>query len=69
MPSIVENLDGHIEPEERPADAARPKWKRKPASHPIRLYNLSRVEAFYQERIDEVALVPVFAAFMDPGKP
>ena len=31
---------------------------------PERLYNLSRVETFYQHRIDEVALVPVFAAFV-----
>jgi 8-oxo-dGTP pyrophosphatase MutT (NUDIX family) len=29
-----------------------------------RLYNLSRVEAFYQHRLDEVALVPVFVAFV-----
>ena len=29
-----------------------------------RLYNLSRVETFYQHRLDEVALVPVFAAFV-----
>jgi 8-oxo-dGTP pyrophosphatase MutT (NUDIX family) len=34
---------------------------------PVRLYNLSRVEAFYQHRADEVALVPVFTAFADPG--
>jgi 8-oxo-dGTP pyrophosphatase MutT (NUDIX family) len=31
-----------------------------------RLYNLSRVELFYQHRADEVALVPVFAAFVAP---
>jgi dihydroneopterin triphosphate diphosphatase len=30
---------------------------------PTRLYNLSRVESFYRHRLDEVALVPVFAAF------
>jgi dATP pyrophosphohydrolase len=32
-----------------------------------RLYNLSRVETFYQHRLDEVALVPVFAAFVAPN--
>jgi 8-oxo-dGTP pyrophosphatase MutT (NUDIX family) len=32
---------------------------------PLQLYNLSRVEAFYQHRLDEVALIPVFAAFVD----
>jgi 8-oxo-dGTP pyrophosphatase MutT (NUDIX family) len=31
---------------------------------PLRLYNLSRVELFYQHRTDEVALVPVFVAFV-----
>ena len=31
---------------------------------PTRLYNLSRVESFYRHRLDEVALVPVFAAFV-----
>jgi 8-oxo-dGTP pyrophosphatase MutT (NUDIX family) len=31
---------------------------------PARLYNLSRVESFYQHRLDEVALVPVFAAIV-----
>jgi dihydroneopterin triphosphate diphosphatase len=34
---------------------------------PLRLYNLSRVELFYQHRLDEVALVPVFVAFVDVG--
>lgn len=29
-----------------------------------RLYNISRTEAFYQHRSDEVALIPVFAAFV-----
>jgi hypothetical protein len=30
------------------------------------LYNLSRVELFYQHRTDEVSLVPVFAALVSP---
>jgi hypothetical protein len=30
---------------------------------------VSRVESFYQHRIDEVALVPVFAAFVTPAAP
>ena len=34
-----------------------------------RLYNLSRVETFYQHRKDEVALVPVFVAFVAPETP
>ena len=32
---------------------------------PERLYNLSRVETFYRHRVDEVAFIPVFAAFVD----
>src|SRR5207244_4108542 len=32
---------------------------------PIRLYNASRVESFYRHRVDEVALGPVFVAFVD----
>ncbi len=68
-PASWEAVHGHIEPEERPADAARREMEEETGLTPDRLYNLSRVEAFYQERIDEVALVPVFAAFVDPGKP
>ena len=31
---------------------------------PEKFYNLSRTEAFYQPRRDEIALIPVFAAFV-----
>jgi len=31
---------------------------------PERFYNLSRTEAFYQHQSDEMALIPVFAAFV-----
>lgn len=31
---------------------------------PERLYNLSRVEFFYQHLSDEIALIPVFAGFV-----
>jgi len=31
---------------------------------PAKFYNLSRTEAFYQHRCDEMALIPVFAAFV-----
>jgi 8-oxo-dGTP pyrophosphatase MutT (NUDIX family) len=31
---------------------------------PAKFYNLSRTEAFYQHRSDELALIPVFAAFV-----
>ena len=31
---------------------------------PEKFYNLSRTEAFYQHRTNEVALIPVFVAFV-----
>lgn len=34
---------------------------------PEKFYNLSRTEAFYQHRTDELALIPVFAAFVAAG--
>jgi 8-oxo-dGTP pyrophosphatase MutT (NUDIX family) len=57
-------VHGHIEPGETPADAARRELQEETGLQPERLYNLSRVETFYQHRLDEVALVPVFAAFV-----
>lgn len=66
-PGSWEAVHGHIEPDERPADAAVREMKEETGLAPVRLYNLSRVEAFYQHRADEVALVPVFTAFADPG--
>ncbi len=65
-PGSWETVHGHIEPEETPADAARRELQEETGLAPLRLYNLSRVELFYQHRRDEVALVPVFAALV-PG--
>lgn len=63
-PGSWEGVHGHIEPTERPADAARREMLEETGLAPTRLYNLSRVESFYQHGLDEVALVPVFAAFV-----
>jgi 8-oxo-dGTP pyrophosphatase MutT (NUDIX family) len=63
-PGSWEAVHGHIESEERPADAALRELLEETGLQPIRLYNLSRVETFYQHRLNEVALVPVFAAFV-----
>lgn len=63
-PGSWEAVHGHIEADERPADAARRELEEETGLAPLRLYNLSRVETFYQHRSDEVALVPVFAAFV-----
>ena len=66
-PGSWEAVHGHIEPGETPADAARREVTEETGLTPERLYNLSRVELFYQHRVDEVALVPVFAAFVTAG--
>jgi dihydroneopterin triphosphate diphosphatase len=63
-PGSWETVHGHIEPDEAPADAARRELEEETGLPVDRLYNLSRVETFYQHRLDEVALVPVFAAFV-----
>ena len=61
-PGSWEAVHGHIEPGERPAEAATRELLEETGLTPERLYNLSRVESFYQHRIDELALVPVFVA-------
>ena len=69
-PGSWETVHGHIEPGERPADAAVRELAEETGLTPERLYNLSRVESFYQHRIDEVALVPVFVAIVsDAAEP
>jgi len=66
-PGSWETVHGHIEPGERPAEAAARELVEETGLTPERLYNLSRVESFYQHRIDEVALVPVFVAIVSAG--
>ena len=63
-PGSWESVHGHIEPAERPTRAAKRELEEETGLIAARLYNLSRVELFYQHRNDEVALVPVFAAFV-----
>ena len=65
-PGSWESVHGHIEAGEKPAAAAARELEEETGLIPQRLYNLSRVEAFYQHRTDEVALIPVFAAFVAP---
>ena len=65
-PGSWETVHGHIEPGERPAEAARRELREETGLVPHSLYNLSRVELFYQHRQDEVDLVPVFVAFVEP---
>jgi dATP pyrophosphohydrolase len=68
-PGSWETVHGHIEEGERPSEAAIRELEEETGLAPQRLYNLSRVETFYQHRKDEVALVPVFVAFVAPETP
>lgn len=65
-PGSWETVHGHIEPGETPSQAAVRELAEETGTVPLKLYNLSRVEAFYQHRRDEIALIPVFAAFVAP---
>ncbi|HSE66158.1 MAG TPA: NUDIX domain-containing protein [Gemmatimonadales bacterium] len=58
-----EVVHGSIEEGETPHQAALRELREETGLAPERLYNLSRVETFYRHRVDEVAFIPVFAAF------
>ena len=63
-PGSWETVHGTIEPGETPVQASLRELREETGLAPERLYNLSRTEAFYQHRTDEVALIPVFVAFV-----
>ena len=66
-PGAWEAVHGSIEVAETPVDAARRELGEETGLAPARLYNLSRVEAFYRHRNDEIGFIAVFAAFVDPS--
>lgn len=63
-PGSWECVHGSIEAGETPVAAARRELVEETGLVPERLYNLSRVEAFYRHGTDDVALIPVFVAFV-----
>jgi dATP pyrophosphohydrolase len=67
-PGSWEVVHGSIEPGETPRDAALRELREETGLAPAKLYNLSRVEAFYRHGADEVGFIPVFAAFVAEGE-
>lgn len=65
-PGSWECVHGHIESGEDPVTAAVRELQEETGLPAERMYNLSKVEMFYQHTTDEVALVPVFAARVSP---
>jgi dATP pyrophosphohydrolase len=64
-PGSWETVHGHIEPGETPVQAALRELREETGLEPARLYNVSRVEAFYRHQGNEVVLIPVFAGVVD----
>ena len=64
-PGSWEAVHGHIEPGETPVQAALRELREETGLEPARLYNLSRVEAFYRHQTNEIVLIPVFAGVVD----
>jgi dATP pyrophosphohydrolase len=63
-PGTWEGVHAHIDEGETPVETAVRELKEEAGVDALRLYNLSRVEAFYRHTINEVVLVPVFVALV-----
>lgn len=64
-PGSWETVHGRIDAGETPDQAALRELREETGIAPLRFYNLSRVDAFYLHRSDEVALIPAFVALVD----
>ncbi len=63
-PGSWEGVHGSIGAGESPAEAAGREMTEETGIASFRLYNLSRVEMFYRHPVDEVWMIPVFAAMV-----
>ena len=65
-PGSWETVHGTIESGETPVQASLRELREETGLVPQKFYNLSRSEAFYQHKTDELVMIPVFAAFVAP---
>lgn len=66
-PGSWETVHGTIETGETPVQTSLREMREETGLTPTKLYNVSRVESFYQHRTDEVVFIAVFAAFVPPN--
>lgn len=65
-PGSWETVHGTIEPGETPVAASLRELAEETGLMPERMYNLSRADAFYLHRTDELMLIPAFAVVVAP---
>lgn len=68
-PGSWETVHGTIEPGETPVQASMRELREETGFTPLRLFNVSRVESFYDHRADQIVLIPVFAALVGERRP
>ena len=61
-PGSWEAVHANVDPGETPLQTALRELTEETGLPPAKFYNLSRVESFYRHAVNEVVLVPVFAA-------
>ena len=66
-PGSWETVHGTIEPGETPVQASQRELREETGLVPQRFYNLSRIEGFYLHAVDELAIIPAFAAMVAAG--